>query len=422
MSVALARAPSLEDAMMVDSWRPSSPERQRRVAEWYPPTSPSMATSTTMETPATPERESKRRCIANNYSPSAGARAAMWQPQPPIPAPPVLAPASSLPDELLIYILTSTKWSPCDLASAARVCRRWLPAATQVLYSSLFLCTEGTDRASRTSHLAQTMWNAPYLRALVRRLDLIIGTESCVDVESLLGWTALIPPEPGLRALSLWTNDDTGGYASVLLRAPALRAVRDLGLRGPGTISLLSVPRRIERLSLDLHHVGDVTLPSLPHLRSLSLAALRVTVPHQVKYEQLQTLELSHMGPTHACEIVERLSRWPNLHTLSLSLDWIGVLMPHFGGHIMLSLTSSSLTILRVDLHTATRLSSLDGTKIEELHVRACRHQGDDVRALSPVFRGGKLKVVRLVGVKPEEDLRMYIRSLGVERVEFDPY
>ncbi|KZV97924.1 hypothetical protein EXIGLDRAFT_763968 [Exidia glandulosa HHB12029] len=160
----------------------------------------SVDTSTTMETPATPE-----------LSPGAVARASQ---------PPMLPLKSSLPDELLIQVFTCECWYSGDLASAA------------------------------VFKLAQTMWNAPHLRRLV--WDLYVGLyidsyapldiASDLDLESLLGWTALVPPEPGIHKLEIYTN--VAGTTPVLACASALCAVREMSLVGPSTTSLVVIPHR----------------------------------------------------------------------------------------------------------------------------------------------------------------------------------
>ncbi|KZV97935.1 hypothetical protein EXIGLDRAFT_763979 [Exidia glandulosa HHB12029] len=353
-------------------------------------------------TPATPERErtayDSTLCVI------------MEKGQPPIP------PAWSLPNELLVYIFSFIFWSPNVLAMAARVCRRWLPAATQVLYSWLFI--DSTDEASK---LAQTMWDCPKLRALVRRLDVH------VDSESLLGWIGLIPAEPGVHALGLWTRADRCAVASVLYRAPALHTVRELHLNGPRSLSIINVPHRLERLGLD--NVGDFTLPALPHLRSLFISSCtHVIIPAISRFDQLRTVELSQLTPAHACEILDKLHAIHALiDTLTLSHLSIHTNPPQSLADSVQLFASTGLRVLRIGLPLAAQLSSF-GT-VEELHIDTdlfLHRVTSEFRALRTAVAGSgsNLKMVRLQHLDESEYgyVRECVGDMGVRVEVVDVY
>ncbi|KZV97934.1 hypothetical protein EXIGLDRAFT_763978 [Exidia glandulosa HHB12029] len=268
------------------------------------------------------------------------------------------------------------------------------------------------------------MWNAPSLRSLVREIYFSIYVENpavdpAVDVENLLGWTAVIPPEPGLRTLYVWTNDDAGVSASVLERAPALRAVRNLRLEGPTSASLLSIPRRIE--SLNIVSLMRLTLPPLPHLQSLSITDPSVTIVAGSTYDHLQNLEL--WTATSSIEILTGLHRWaPALHTLSfpvdISISWedIRVIVNP------LQCLPPSVRVLRVCLPLALQLPFLGAIEVLHVVMDPLRHEDihDVCELITPAAKKGSLKAVRLAGVTESQCLRKCIQDQGLGvRVEF---
>ncbi|KZV97921.1 hypothetical protein EXIGLDRAFT_832535 [Exidia glandulosa HHB12029] len=334
--------------------------------------------------------------------------------------------ASSLPDEILLNIFTHGRWFPDELAFAARVCRRWAPASTQVLYSDLELivCLYGyrvieappntpmpvrpMDLHERANSVAQTMRNSPYLCALVRELYVEIYVHSPtvdLDVDSLLGWTALIP-DPGLRVLVMKTNSDAA--ATILLRAPALRNVRGLYLRVETvghTISaalaaeIIAVPHRIEHLELSGVEVTHLP-PALPHLR---------------------TLRLLLFDPARICEILEGV-QVPALHTLCLvpstsesHTDCFQRLTRYIG--------RCSAVVLRVNHELALELTLSDLGAVEELYVDVDDAYIDKslVRALVSGC-GGRVRVMRLDGYSaPDMQRHSFTTHRGV-RVEYVSY
>ncbi|KZV97944.1 hypothetical protein EXIGLDRAFT_729453 [Exidia glandulosa HHB12029] len=217
-------------------------------------------------------------------------------PETPVPR----AHASSLPDELLIRIfsqLNDRDWysGAACITSIAPVCRRWLPAATQALYSTLRFDTFNMEYCLR---LAQTLLNAPHLRQLVRTLHIYISSGAdAPTVERLLGWTALVPPEPGFHFLKFNLHSDDSFATVLLARAPALRAVREMVLYGATTESLVAIPYRLERLTLELEiETAPLPLPPLVYLQSLKNTASHVVFEHALR--NLRTLELMHMDLT----------------------------------------------------------------------------------------------------------------------------
>lgn len=185
------------------------------------------------------------------YTPAPASSSSWAVPVPPSPARRRAVPASSLPDELLLYILSCPTLGLRDLAACCLLNRRWLPSARQVLYGAreLFL---------PDARLASTLWNAGHLRALVRhvRLDAHPG----VDAASAAGWLCL--PGAALRSLAVGGLDP----AVVPVLASASRALAQLRAL---TLDFLSIP-----LPPALEELDVVDLPpaaSAPTVRALTV-------------------------------------------------------------------------------------------------------------------------------------------------------
>ncbi|GJE99008.1 hypothetical protein PsYK624_152460 [Phanerochaete sordida] len=114
-----------------------------------------------------------------------------------------------------------------DLATAARVCKEWLPAAQSSLYRHISI------RASnpRSQLLARTLISNEHLRSLVRHVAL-----SCFNIGGgwyrlLLSWIALLPENALLSVDLEGFYDDKG--SDFLMDYPAIRTARYFTLRPP---------------------------------------------------------------------------------------------------------------------------------------------------------------------------------------------
>ncbi|KZV97939.1 hypothetical protein EXIGLDRAFT_832544 [Exidia glandulosa HHB12029] len=350
------------------------------LARAHAPFSEDVTSPPTLTVATTLELEFKRRWIANDYSPGAA--------QPPYP------PAPSLPDELLILIFTCDDLSTSELASAARVCRLWHFAATQFLYSSL-------------------------------SLDFGLGGGSTLisDYETLLGWTSLLPAVPGLQTFTLWAHENSSA-TTILARASALRAVRELHVDGPTTALLVDIPHRLEKLSL---YAPSETLPPLPDLRSLSISNSPPTFEHEL--HNLRTLKLLRMDRNLLRKTLDSLApRAANLHTLTL------LYMDTDYNTYPIADLPSSVMVLRVELMLAFRHSTGALAAVEEFEVVLDHHRWYDglydtdlQRLRSLVLGCGRLKVVRIVGMswrgpKVRHAGPDFGSGVRVEYVRLDPW
>lgn len=141
--------------------------------------------------------------------------------------------ASSLPDEILLNILSS-RLSPRDIAACCLISRRWLPSAHQVLYGQCELPLPNTK-------LARTLWNAGHLRVLVRKVRIIAYLD--IDAVSTAGWLCL----PGVRLRSLavsWSNVKI--ELILTAAAAALASLRSLTL----VYTRIPLPPAVEELDV----------------------------------------------------------------------------------------------------------------------------------------------------------------------------
>ncbi|KZV96275.1 hypothetical protein EXIGLDRAFT_765502 [Exidia glandulosa HHB12029] len=193
-----------------------------------------------------------------------------------IPTP--YAPAALIPDEILRSIFEESLWynsAPQHfLAKAALVCRRWLPAASQVLYADLEMGSHLTHKL-----LARTMWTTPRVPPLVRELPIAVYPKDD-DTLLLFGWLALLPAVPGLRLLDILVSRHpdcqapADVLAHILVRASVVTSVRWLALEGPlPALPVLVRARNLERLWLSHCSQLPVAICSPPGLTSLSLTA-----------------------------------------------------------------------------------------------------------------------------------------------------
>ncbi|EJD47184.1 hypothetical protein AURDEDRAFT_163792, partial [Auricularia subglabra TFB-10046 SS5] len=208
-------------------------------------------------------------------------------------------PALSLPDELLLHVLSSPTLRALDVAAACLVCRRWLPCARQALYGAAELCLPD-------ARLASTLWNAGHLRALVRRVR--FRARPKIDAASAAGWLCL----PGARPRSLALDGHSAALAAVLASAPAalaglrhlslcapgialplppaLEALEVVGALGPGAASATVRVLTVRRPAMPLRLAG---FPALRRLVLLLPPGFRPFVPNPVEWRDVpRTVEL----------------------------------------------------------------------------------------------------------------------------------
>lgn len=162
-----------------------------------------------------------------------------------------------------------------NLASAALVCRRWLPQARGELYHELYFDTN----APHAPCLSATMRSNEFLRSLLRRLHI----SHCVSSQgspTLLDWIALLP-EHSLQLLeSRRLIFDKAAATSVpITEYPAVRTLPHLFLRTPRFLDMQRLNQvlhfqHLEILSIEIDQSSEVpSLPDccMPRLRRLSL-------------------------------------------------------------------------------------------------------------------------------------------------------
>lgn len=183
--------------------------------------------------------------------------------------------AQQLNEDILAEILEGL--ANADLASAALVCREWLPQARWMLYHELHFDT-GSAAAPQ---LRETLISSPEIRGLVRCIHLRHALSKTGSI-TLLDWIGLLPENSlqlaETRMLSFKPGDEV---AIPFTQYPAIRSAPYLSLRCASfcTVDRLNqifAYRNVERLSLGVLHkpeeeVLQLSPDCLPKLKRLSL-------------------------------------------------------------------------------------------------------------------------------------------------------
>lgn len=155
------------------------------------------------------------------------------------------------------------------LASAARVCRGWLPCARRNLYRTL-----NFDAISPSArHLANMLSTNSFLRDLIRRPSVRYSKGRGREI-SMLDWLALLP-EHSLQSITFKGRILTSPDSGRVLHLPAVRTTTRITSRSPTiplTNEVLLNMSQLVCLSITLPgHVPPPNNISLPNLTRLSI-------------------------------------------------------------------------------------------------------------------------------------------------------
>lgn len=172
---------------------------------------------------------------------------------------------------------------PPELASAALVCRSWLPCARHRLYTSILF----TFGHRTVAQLADTLRTRPHIRSLVRRLE-IQGITARTWMPELVDWVDLLP-EYSLQSVNLGAMNVSQDFLRdhyTLLDSPAIRTVSHFAIPNAMFLNpdrfakVMSMPN-LEVLSMALSNTIGVarlpqSIPSYPRLRRLGIRSFSV--------------------------------------------------------------------------------------------------------------------------------------------------